>query len=144
MAATNTPWSLDEALRRRLEKRVYIPLPDSEGRRELFSINLKDVELDQTVKLDEIADKCEGYSGADISNVCRDASMMSVRRLMERARKEGMNREQFQALVKEKKDELDGAVSQQDLLLALSKVSKSVGESDLQRYQSWMNEYGSI
>lgn len=70
--------------------------------------------------------------------------MMSVRRLMEKARKEGMNREQFQALVKAKKDELDCAVSQQDLLSALSKVSKSVGEGDLQRYQAWMNEYGSI
>ena len=43
LAATNTPWDLDEALRRRLEKRVYIPLPDLQGRRELFRINMKDV-----------------------------------------------------------------------------------------------------
>lgn len=71
LAATNTPWSLDEALRRRLEKRVYIPLPDAEGRRALLSINLKDVKLEDGVNLDEIADQCEGYSGDDISNVCR-------------------------------------------------------------------------
>jgi ATPase family associated with various cellular activities (AAA) len=40
LAATNTPWDLDEALRRRLEKRVYIPLPTEVGRKELFRINL--------------------------------------------------------------------------------------------------------
>lgn len=69
---------------------------------------------------------------------------MSMRRLMEKARKEGLNREQFQALVKAKKDELEVAVTQDDLLHALSKVSKSVGESDLERYKAWMDEFGSI
>jgi katanin p60 ATPase-containing subunit A1 len=41
LAATNRPWDLDDALIRRLEKRVYIPLPSELGRKELFSINLK-------------------------------------------------------------------------------------------------------
>ena len=45
LAATNRPMDLDDALRRRLEKRVYIPLPELEGRRQLFKINLKSVEL---------------------------------------------------------------------------------------------------
>ena len=71
---------LDEALRRRLEKRVYIPLPDTPSRCELFRINMKEVTLADDVKVEELAEKCGGYSGADIANVCRDASMMSVRR----------------------------------------------------------------
>jgi len=41
LAATNFPWDIDEALRRRLEKRIYIPLPGPEERRELLAINLK-------------------------------------------------------------------------------------------------------
>lgn len=41
IAATNRPWDLDEAIRRRLEKRIYIPLPTEIGRRELLRINLK-------------------------------------------------------------------------------------------------------
>ena len=45
LAATNFPWDLDEALRRRLEKRIYIPLPDLDARRDLLKINLKDVEV---------------------------------------------------------------------------------------------------
>ena len=41
LAATNRPFDLDEALRRRLEKGIYIPLPKEEGRKQLFNINLK-------------------------------------------------------------------------------------------------------
>ncbi len=73
LGATNHPWDLDDAMRRRLEKRIYIPLPDSETRRQLLAINLKDVPLDNDVKsnLDSIAEKLEGYSGSDITGVCR-------------------------------------------------------------------------
>lgn len=45
LAATNRPWDLDEAIRRRLEKRVYIPLPSEIGRESLFKINLKSIAL---------------------------------------------------------------------------------------------------
>lgn len=55
LAATNTPWDLDEALRRRLEKRIYIPLPSEEGRRELFRINMMDVELADDVNMEALA-----------------------------------------------------------------------------------------
>merc|ERR1719329_210634 len=75
LAATNRPWDLDEALRRRLEKRIYIPLPEDVGRKQLFEINLKDVELAPDVKLDDLVAGSAGYSGADVTNVCREASM---------------------------------------------------------------------
>jgi katanin p60 ATPase-containing subunit A1 len=143
LAATNTPWDLDEALRRRLEKRVYIPLPELEGRRELFRINMKEVELADDVDLDELAQKAGGYSGADVANVCRDASMMSVRRIMEAARKQGMGREQMQALLKEEKEALQSAVTMEDFVVALSKVNRSVSDHDLLRYSEWMAEFGS-
>jgi katanin p60 ATPase-containing subunit A1 len=41
LAATNFPWDIDEALRRRLEKRIYIPLPASQERQQLFRLALK-------------------------------------------------------------------------------------------------------
>jgi hypothetical protein len=65
---TRTPRTLPL---RRLEKRVYIPLPDLEGRTELFRINMKSLDLDKDVDFSELAAKSAGYSGADVANVCR-------------------------------------------------------------------------
>jgi katanin p60 ATPase-containing subunit A1 len=71
LGATNFPWDMDDALRRRLEKRIYIPLPDREARRVLLTNALREVELDADVNLDEIADRLGGYSGSDITGICR-------------------------------------------------------------------------
>ena len=79
LAATNRPFDLDEALRRRLEKRIYIPLPNELGLKQLFNINLRGMRLGDDVDLDVLCRKVKGYSGADISNVCRDAAMMPLR-----------------------------------------------------------------
>jgi SpoVK/Ycf46/Vps4 family AAA+-type ATPase len=68
IGATNRPWDLDEALRRRFEKRVYIPLPNIKGREELFKINLKNVQTER-IDFEKLIKMTEGYSGADIANV---------------------------------------------------------------------------
>uniref|UniRef100_A0A182QDV8 Katanin p60 ATPase-containing subunit A1 n=1 Tax=Anopheles farauti TaxID=69004 RepID=A0A182QDV8_9DIPT len=135
LAATNFPWDIDEALRRRLEKRIYIPLPNSEGREALLKINLREVKVDESVDMRDIADRLDGYSGADITNVCRDASMMSMRRKIA-----GLRPEQIRQLAKE---ELDLPVSKQDFKEAIAKCNKSVSKDDLAKYQQWMKEFGS-
>jgi len=71
---------LDEALRRRLEKRVYIPLPDELGRESLISINMKGLELEDGVEFKSIVTATKGFSGADMSILCREAAMMPLRR----------------------------------------------------------------
>lgn len=83
LGATNIPWQLDSAIRRRFEKRIYIPLPETQARTRMFHIHIgKDslVELteDDYVRLGEMT---EGYSGADISIVCRDALMQPIRKV---------------------------------------------------------------
>merc|ERR1711892_151992 len=83
LAATNYPWDIDEALRRRLEKRIYIPLPCESSRAALMKINLKEVSLAEDVDLDAVAKQLDFYSGADITNVCRDTAMMSMRRAID-------------------------------------------------------------
>jgi katanin p60 ATPase-containing subunit A1 len=135
LAATNFPWEIDEALKRRLEKRIYIPLPSKEGRESLLSINLRDVSTDDDLDLNKIADQLEGYSGADITNVCRDAAMMSLRKKIV-----GMKAEQIKLLAR---TEVDLPVTYKDFMDALAKCNKSVSKQDLLKYEKWMKEFGS-
>lgn len=135
LAATNFPWDIDEALRRRLEKRIYIPLPNSSGREALLKINLKDVEVCPELDVNDIAERLDGYSGADITNVCRDASMMAMRR-----RIHGLTPEEIRNLTKE---ELELPVSREDFEEAIRKINKSVSREDLEKYEKWMSEFGS-
>eukprot|EP00051_Salpingoeca_urceolata_P012445 m.154252 g.154252 ORF g.154252 m.154252 type:complete len:515 (-) comp17494_c1_seq1:1353-2897(-) len=134
LGATNFPWEIDEAMRRRLEKRVYIPLPQAEGRKKLLEINLKGVELSDDVDLDEITNKTEGYSGADLTGVCREASMMAMRRAIA-----GKTPEEIRSM---DKDSLHLPTTMDDLLQSLSKVSPSVSKSDIEKYVKWMDEFG--
>ncbi|XP_064553828.1 katanin p60 ATPase-containing subunit A-like 1 isoform X2 [Drosophila montana] len=135
LAATNFPWDIDEALRRRLEKRIYIPLPTDEGREALLKINLREVKVDDTVDLNYVANQLDGYSGADITNVCREASMMSMRRKIA-----GLTPEQIRQLATE---EVDLPVSNKDFDEAISRCNKSVSRADLDKYEKWMREFGS-
>eukprot|EP01113_Clastostelium_recurvatum_P033220 TRINITY_DN4367_c0_g1_i3.p1 TRINITY_DN4367_c0_g1~~TRINITY_DN4367_c0_g1_i3.p1 ORF type:complete len:312 (-),score=83.79 TRINITY_DN4367_c0_g1_i3:12-947(-) len=135
LGATNFPWQLDEALRRRMEKRIYIPLPAVEGRKQLLSINLRQVKLAEDVDLDMMAEKTDGYSGADITNICRDASFMAMRR-----RIKGLTPEEIRNLAKE---EMDLPVSMADFDMALTKVQSSVSKQDIVNHEKWMAEFGS-
>ncbi|KAL6845421.1 hypothetical protein ACP4OV_024916 [Aristida adscensionis] len=136
LAATNFPWDIDEALRRRLEKRIYIPLPDFESRKALININLRTVEIAADVDIDEVARRTEGYSGDDLTNVCRDASMNGMRRKIA-----GKTRDEIKNM---SKDEIaKDPVAMCDFVAALVKVQKSVSPSDIEKHEKWMAEFGS-
>eukprot|EP00434_Breviolum_minutum_P000918 symbB.v1.2.000808.t1/scaffold44.1/size390916/21 len=83
LATSNAPWDLDEALRRRLEKRIYIPLPEEAARQRMLEHFLKDIILSEDVDLQQLAQSLERYSGADVQLVCREASMSPMRRMVE-------------------------------------------------------------
>ncbi|KAI8899568.1 putative katanin p60 ATPase-containing subunit [Globomyces pollinis-pini] len=139
LGATNFPWQIDEALRRRLEKRIYIPLPDLESRKELLKLNLSTIKLAEDLNVDELADKVAGYSGADITNICRDASLMSMRK-----RIKGLSATEIKTLLSNGPDEFADPVSKEDMLAAISKIQSSVSKADLEKYEDWMKEYGSL
>ncbi|GMR53311.1 hypothetical protein PMAYCL1PPCAC_23506 [Pristionchus mayeri] len=136
LAATNFPWELDEALRRRLEKRIYIPLPDLAARESLLRISLEEVELAAGVDLAEMAKLLDGFSGADMTNVCREASMMGLRRLTE-----SLDAMQIAALANQK---VDLPVTRDDLLTAIKRTSPSVSQKDVEKYAVWMREFGAV
>ncbi|CAN6845868.1 unnamed protein product [Brassica oleracea] len=136
LAATNFPWDIDEALRRRLEKRIYIPLPDLESRKALININLRTVEVASDVNIEDVAKRTEGYSGDDLTNVCRDASMNGMRRKIA-----GKTRDEIKNMSKD--DISNDPVAMCDFEEAIKKVQPSVSSSDIEKHEKWFSEFGS-
>ncbi|XP_043285839.1 vacuolar protein sorting-associated protein 4 [Venturia canescens] len=80
LGATNIPWVLDSAIRRRFEKRIYIGLPEEHARVTMFKLHLGNTAHSLTEDdFRTLAANTEGYSGADISIIVRDALMQPVR-----------------------------------------------------------------
>ena len=78
---TNLPWDLNEILRKKFEKKIYFPLPNLETRKEIIKNFLKGFKLEDGFDMDRIAQMAEGYSGADIINVCYDATLKKIYRV---------------------------------------------------------------
>jgi len=81
IGATNRPDIIDQGLLRpgRFDRLVLITAPDKKARLEIFKIHTKEMPLDKDIKLGELADICEDYSGADIEALCREAAMIAIR-----------------------------------------------------------------
>ncbi|KAG0273402.1 Vacuolar protein sorting-associated protein 4 [Linnemannia exigua] len=81
LGATSIPWQLDSAIRRRFEKRIYIPLPDSHARARMFELNVGTTPCLLTAQdYQHLGQITEGYSGSDIAIAVRDALSMLIRR----------------------------------------------------------------
>ncbi len=81
IATSNRPDLIDSALLRpgRLDRHVHVPVPDEEARRKIFEVHTQHKPLADDVDLDRLARRTEGYVGADIEAVCREASMAASR-----------------------------------------------------------------
>ena len=81
IAATNRPDIIDPALLRpgRFDRLIYVPPPDEKARLEIFKVHTRNMPLAEDVDLKELARKTEGYTGADIAAVCREAAMIALR-----------------------------------------------------------------
>lgn len=135
IGATNRPQELDEAARRRLTKRLYIPLPSSEARAWIVE-NL--LEKDGLFKLsrediDNICKLTEGYSGSDMKNLVKDASMGPLREAL----RQGIE------ITKLKKEDMR-PVTFQDFESALQEVRPSVSLNELGTYDDWNKQFGSL
>jgi transitional endoplasmic reticulum ATPase len=88
IAATNRPDILDPALIRpgRIDRILLVPAPDEEGREKILKIFTKDMPLAANIDLSELNKKLDGFTGADIETLCREAGMIALRENL-RARK---------------------------------------------------------
>ena len=123
IAATNRPDIIDPALLRpgRFDRLIYIPPPDKEARKEIFKIHTRKKPLAKDVNIDELAEKTEGYTGADIAAVCNEAVMAAIREYIEKGGK--MDKEEIKKL-KIRKKHFEEAL----------KNVKPLAKEELQRY----------
>eukprot|EP01052_Picozoa_sp_SAG31_P033751 SAG31_NODE_3856_length_3815_cov_3.607374_4_plen_170_part_00 len=81
LAASNLPWELDQALLRRLEKRIVVPLPCAVARQAILELHLRE-RAEPDLDFSAFTAQTEGYSGSDLVLVCKEAAMRPLRRLM--------------------------------------------------------------
>ena len=157
LGATNIPWGLDPAVRRRFQKKIYISLPDVKARRLMFILNLGDTENDITDKeFDILAEMTEGYSGSDIATLTQDAIYGPLRKC-QRAKyfknidpdhivpcspsdpgafKMTMNEiEKPESLVPPK-------VTFEDYIQSIQKIKATVNQKDLEKQEEFTREFG--
>ncbi|XP_072857771.2 ATPase family gene 2 protein homolog A isoform X1 [Pogona vitticeps] len=80
LAATNRPDMIDKALMRpgRIDRIIYVPLPDAATRRAIFKIQFSTMPVSEDVHLDELVERTQKYSGAEITAVCREAALLAL------------------------------------------------------------------
>jgi len=85
IGATNRPDIIDPALLRpgRFDELIYIPIPDKETRKAIFQVHTRKMSLAPDVNLDELVEKTEGFTGADIAAVCKKAGRLALREDLE-------------------------------------------------------------
>ncbi|ADV64559.1 CDC48 family AAA ATPase [Desulfurococcus mucosus] len=125
IAATNRPDLLDPALLRpgRFDRLIYVPPPDYNARLQIFKVHTRKMPLGEDVNLEELARKTEGYTGADIAAVCREASMIALR-------------ENYAATGR-----LDVTkIGMSHFMKALEKIPPSLSRSDIEMYERLARE----
>jgi SpoVK/Ycf46/Vps4 family AAA+-type ATPase len=93
LAATNRPFDLDEAVLRRLPRRLLIDLPDQKNRLKILQVILKDEDVEPGLDLEEIASMTEGFSGSDLKNFCVAAAYRPIRELLKQEKEKEKEKE---------------------------------------------------
>jgi len=170
IAATNRPDILDPALLRpgRFDRLIYVPPPDKEARKEILMIHMRGVPIegtqqcinlalneckdekckDEKIKYcmaDILADKTEGYTGADLEALVREATMIMLRKLSNECNNKAMaeckgNNTCYDNFMRNCMNNLNAKVTMQDFEDALKVVTPSLSKADIQRYERMASE----
>ncbi|AEC51355.1 cell division protein CDC48 [Pyrococcus sp. NA2] len=135
IAATNRPDILDPALLRpgRFDRLILVPAPDERARFEIFKVHTRNMPLGEDVDLRELARRTEGYTGADIAAVCREAAMIAMRKALEK----GIITPEMKA------DEIrqKAKVTMKDFEEALKKIGPSVSKETMEYYKRIQEQF---
>jgi katanin p60 ATPase-containing subunit A1 len=102
---------------------------------------LSGVSVEDNVNFQKLVDRTEGYSGADIANVCREAALMQMRRRLLNNKGNDIlslvNNPEFN-------QELNAPITMEDFEESLKNISKSVSSVDLEKYVNWTKVFGNV
>lgn len=143
IGATNRPDIIDPAIIRpgRLDQLIYIPLPDEPARLSIFKAQMRKIQVSPDVNFNALAHATEGFSGADIAEICNKATRFAIKMTLQ----EHMRREKLKEELIEKGEEIPAeldddsiyTISQQHFNLAMMGARKSVSEADIARYRMY-------
>jgi len=156
LAATNIPWNLDAAIRRRFEKRIYIPLPDAPARARMFEIHLQGTpNLLTKADMKDLSEKTNGYSGSDVAIIVRDAMMQPIRAIQTATHFKKVEGELWTPCSPGDQDavemtwvDIEGSklneplISKNDFLKSLRSTKPSVSPEDLGKQEKFTHDFG--
>jgi transitional endoplasmic reticulum ATPase len=136
LAATNRPDLLDPALLRsgRFGRHIEVPLPHKTSRIQIFRIHLKNRPIDDDVDIEILAERLEGFTGADIKGICEEATLLTIRKGIYDYNINDMNPESFKK-VKLSNKEFDKAIEK--IKNSAQRAKKSYTES-LEEPSEWL------
>ncbi|HEC88637.1 MAG TPA: ATP-binding protein [Thermoplasmata archaeon] len=139
LAATNTPWDLDQAMLSRFPRRIYVPLPDKKACGEIIKIHTKGLDISM-LNLSELSKRCveKLFSGRDIANLCQQAIWNMIRE--ENKNLEKMANLSYNEL--KKKELKTRPIHMKDFEVAFNKVRPPLSKEDIERYIKWNEKYG--
>jgi transitional endoplasmic reticulum ATPase len=140
IGATNRPDILDPALLRpgRFDRQVLVPAPDIKARLEVFRIHTKRMPL-KGVDIESLARRTEGYSGADIESLCREAGINAIREIMVRT----PPKEQAKGKDKKEAPKIEYAVTKKHFDDAMKQVKPSITQDMLRFYEKIIEDFKS-
>ncbi len=83
IGATNKPWSLEAGFLRRFQKRIYVTLPSGASRAHLFAQYTKRLQMESSLKIEDLARLTDGYSGSDVKDICQSVQLRVVDELFQ-------------------------------------------------------------
>jgi len=156
LGATNLPWEIDPAVRRRFERRIYISLPDEHSRKEIVRHHLGKTPHDMSEEdLEEVAKETDGYSGSDLATLTKDAIMAPLRKCQDATRyiktPQGTWLPTFASDPNGKNmsmPDIEPSLLQapnicvDDFYNGLVKTKATVAQCDLKKFEDWTVEFG--
>lgn len=135
LAATNRADMLDKALLRpgRFDRQIYVDLPELTDRVEIFNVHLRNLKVNSKLDVEQLARQTQGFSGADIANVCNEAALIAARN-----NKQAVDWNDFMAAI----DRIVGGLEKRSRIITdeekFSIATHEAGHATI----SWMTQYG--